>query len=152
VDRNPPLRADLDFRPVATERSLPPVVDPASYRRMIFNPFLGIFAVAGWLAALREVVLTTFPDRPGHGALCLLFLSYLATLLPRFFQFHCLDCGRTGRLSRWKRHVCPAIARRILEGRPLRFRGPGPLAQMLFWGYLLAGVLVIVRLSGLSVR
>lgn len=139
-----PLRLDPEFRPASTERSLPPVIDPAAYRRMLFNPFLGILGVAAWAAGVRWLWIAAV-ERHAMFIYVLVAWAGAGFLLPRLFQFHCLDCGRSGRISRWRRHVCPAVARRILEGRPLRFRPPGPLAQMLMWGYFLAIVLVLAR-------
>ena len=93
-------------------------------------------------------------DRGSRDRFALFLISLLAAayFLPRLFHYHCLDCGRTGRLTRWKRHVCPEVARRIVEGRPRRLRGPGPLAQTLLWGYVLAVILVLASASGITSR
>ncbi|RUL85057.1 hypothetical protein [Tautonia sociabilis] len=140
-----PLEADPEFRAVASARGLPSVVDPGAYRRVLVNPFLGLLGAGAWVAAARAVLVVGVEGmaRP----LLLVWLLVGAILLPRLFQFHCLDCGRTGRLARWRRHVCPKIARRIVEGRPLRIRWPGPIAQLVVWGYVLAVVLVLVRIG-----
>lgn len=127
------------------------VVDPAAYRRVLANPFLGFLGLGVWASAIRQVILASMEDTR-------LFLPSLAIIvplswfLPRLFRFQCLDCGRTGRLSRWKSHVCPAVALRIIQGRPLRFRGPGPLVQTMMWGGILAFVLMMAKASGLTLR
>ncbi|MEW4570753.1 hypothetical protein AB1L88_23045 [Tautonia sp. JC769] len=147
----PPPTLDPEFRPQLTDRSLPVVVHPGSYRRILANPFLGFLGIGLWVAALRQAVVNRI-DRLGlvlaFGGLALLAV----VVLPRLFRYHCLDCGRSGRLTRWKRHVCPAVARRIVEGRPRRFRGPRPLAQTFFWAVVLAVVLSLVNLADLSLR
>jgi hypothetical protein len=147
----PPPTLDPEFRPQLTDRSLPTVVHPGAYRRILANPFLGFLGIGLWVAAFRQVLLSRL-DPVGlvvaFGGLPLLAI----VLLPRLFRYHCLDCGRSGRLGRWKLHVCPAVALRIVEGRPRRFRGPRPLAQTFFWGVLLAVVLALANLAGLTSR
>lgn len=151
MEQPPPLRSDPEFRPVHSDRSLPTVIDPAVYRRVLVNPFLGFLASAVWLGLLRLTLILEDTDSPGRvPMLGLLIVS--AWFLPRLFRFQCLDCGRTGRMSRWKSHVCPTVALRIVQGRPLRFRGPGPLVQMMIWGGVLAFVLMMARASGLTLR
>lgn len=148
----PPLPTlDPEFRPQLTDRSLPIVVHPGSYRRILVNPFLGFLGIGLWVAAFRHVLLIR-TDAVG------LFLAFMVLPvlggigLPRLFRYHCLDCGRSGRLKRWKQHVCPSVALRIVEGRPRRFRGPRPLAQTFVWAVLLAVVLSLANLSGLTSR
>ena len=135
----PPLRADPDFRPGVAERSLPSDPDPGAVRRILANPYLGLLGLGLWLALLRLAVLA-MAEAPQYGYL-LIPLAGAGLLIPRLFQYHCLDCGATGRLSRWRRHVCPSVARRLLEGRSLRFRGPSPMVQVLLWLYLLGAVM-----------
>lgn len=148
----PPLAADPDFRSVVSERSLHSVIEPGVYRRVLANPFLGFLGIALWVVGLRYTMLLFEMERPAVSILILVVLLAVAIRIPRLFHFHCLDCGRTGSLRRWKEHICPAVARRLLEGRPLRFPGPRPLVQLLFWGYFLAVLLVIASFSGLTSR
>ena len=98
--------------------------DPRAYQRLVVNPFLAFLALIGWVALMRfgyrERLLPAF-----LLAQVLPVLAYFAV------QYHCLDCGATGRLSRWKDHACESVVARRLAGRPRRFRGPNPRSQML---------------------
>ena len=142
----PPLRADPEFRPAFSERAMPRTTDPGAYRRVLANPFLGIIGVGAWLWALRFLV-TGGNAFTGRATLLSIGLPVAAWFLPRLFQYHCLDCGRTGPLRRWKRHVCPDVARRIIEHRPRRRRGPSPMVQLLLWLFVLVAILLQVRLG-----
>ncbi|WP_152053522.1 hypothetical protein [Tautonia marina] len=147
----PPPTLDPDFRPQLSERSLPIVVHPGAYRRILANPFLGFLGIGFWLAAIRLVVLSR--SDPLGLFLAFVVLPALAVIvLPRLFRYHCLDCGRSGRLGRWTQHVCPAVAARIVEKRPRRFRGPRPLVQTCFWAVLLVVVLLLANAAGLTSR
>ena len=138
----PPVRSDPEFRPALSERSLPRDADPGAYRRILANPFLGLLALGLWIIAARAA-LTGSADAPGLLLIESAALAVAAYLLPRLFHYHCLDCGATGRLTGWRRHVCPPVARRLVEGRPRRFRGPTPMFQALLWLYVLALALVL---------
>ncbi len=52
-------------------------------------------------------------------------------------QYHCLDCGATGRLTRWRDHLCGPVRLRSQAGGPLRVRGLSPVAQTVLWFYVL---------------
>ncbi|WP_169978855.1 hypothetical protein [Tautonia rosea] len=147
----PPPTLDPEFRPHLSDRSLPRVVHPGSYRRILANPFLGFLGIGLWVAAFRQVLVIR-TDPPALFLAFVVLPALAVIVLPRLFRYHCLDCGRSGRLGRWKHHVCPTVALRIVEGRPRRFRGPGPLLQMFFWGVLLAVVLSLANLAGLTLR
>src|SRR5262245_51062076 len=62
-----------------------------------------------------------------------LAFAVLLWLIPGLFQYHCLDCGRIGRLSRWREHTCVRSSWRRAAGRPRLFRGPPPLVQVVLW-------------------
>ena len=119
---------DPEFDPAPARRSILYDDDPRAYQRLVVNPFLALLALIGWVALMRF----GYRER-------LLLAFLLAQLLPvvAFFvvQYHCLDCGASGRLSRWKDHACESVVARRLAGRPRRFRGPNPRSQMLLWIY-----------------
>jgi|GEM_PF-1502113 len=111
--------------------------------RLIANPFLAVATLLLWGVVFRLAYLAknfTF-------LILLLFLLPVPSLL---LQFHCLDCGKTGSLFRWKSHACgPTIARSLMTGKRPWLRLPTPTLQIIVWGYFLAIVLLltfIVRL------
>ena len=65
-------------------------------------------------------------------------------------QYHCRDCGATGWLLRYRKHVCPAVVARWHQRELPRFRGPGVRAQLVGWLILSlsATILVLVVRSG----
>jgi hypothetical protein len=81
-----------------------------------------------------------------------LFLLGLSLLFVAFFflQFHCLDCGTTDWLIRYRRHACPMIVARYQDRHAGRVRVPSVKTQMTIWFYFLAGALLLlgVFLSG----
>ena len=115
---------DFETTPGALPRSLG--LDAGAYLRVVANPFLAFFAVVVWLGVLEWT-------RMGHAVSVLMFGLAAAWMVPNLFQFHCLDCRATGRLLRWRLHVCPTSAARRREARPRRFRGPSPWTQVLLW-------------------
>lgn len=103
-----------------------------AYLRLVANPILGFYTLAAMIFAfframkLAEGMAFTVVE-------VVAFALFGRVALPRLFHYHCLDCRATGRLSRWRLHVCPASAARWREGRPRRFRGPSPAAQVVLW-------------------
>jgi hypothetical protein len=145
----PPLTArptrdpDLDAAPLEAGLGLPGDEPPEMYLRVIANPFLGLFALLVWLAALYALVAWGVAGLLTPIALILLIASL--GLLPGCFQYHCLDCGATGPLRRWKRHVCPRVAERRFSGLGRRWRGPPPAVQVILWLWLFAMIVVVVQ-------
>jgi hypothetical protein len=135
----PPAGRDPEFDPVLNTEGLELDHSPESYQRLVANPFLGFFAIILWLGALYTLFLGYLG--PFTPMAALLLMSSLA-LLPPLFQFHCLDCGATGRLSGWRRHMCPSVAERRLEGRVRHLRGPAPPIQILLWLWVLMALIV----------
>jgi hypothetical protein len=143
----PPPQRDPEFDAGAAGPAelVPPVISPESYLRILANPFLGFAGFVLWLACLLWAVreMSRNPDLNGPLApiVFVVFVAFL-WLLPGLFQFHCLDCGRTGRLSRWRQHVCPPSSARRIAGQPRILRGPTPLGQIILWlwGLLLVGL------------
>ncbi len=100
------------------------------YQRLVANPFLAILGLIVWGWALAGAVESRRLDVAVLVAASVLGVRYL-------LQFHCLDCGRTDRLSRWRGHVCSRVQDRITGGRPRRFRGPSPGRQTFLWAVAL---------------
>jgi hypothetical protein len=118
----------LDNVPRRGRRGVP---SRAAYQRLIANPFLAVCGLIGWLVLTRWTL--------DSGEL-ILFLPALASVFLLFFllQYHCLDCGRTGRLLRWHDHACTRVVARQVSGRPRRLRGPSPTVQTVLWFFAIA--------------
>ena len=142
-----PVR-DPEFRPAPPAarvlRDEAGALEPEAYQRLVANPFLAFAAWVFWLPASYWVMAwLTRPERiervHREGLLALANVAVILLLAAGFlapiwlFQFHCLDCGRTSLLSRWRRHACPAILGRRALDRPRRFRGPTPPVQVVLW-------------------
>jgi hypothetical protein len=116
-----PVRLGSDFR---------------RFQRLVANPFLALAALVGWVIGLRRAY-----EARNLPVLLVLVASLGGVVF--LLQYHCLDCGATGWLFRWKSHACPRSLARQRDGRPLRFRGPTPTTQLVLWGYaLLIGTLL----------
>ena len=124
--------------------------DAEAYQRLVANPFLALFGLLAGLALGRLVLQQRLPD---FAAPVLLLLGGgWIFLLFRLLQYHCLDCGETGRIGRWRQHACESVRGRRREGKPRRFRGPPPPVQDIHWLWLtrpLAAIgLALVSSSG----
>ncbi len=134
---------------IETGDLIPSGIAPEYYIRLIANPFLGFAGLVGWLMGLiwvfgqlRQNLEMIGPMSPIIFAVLLACLA----LLPGLFQYQCLDCGRSGRMSEWRRHACPSSALRRLTGRPRRLRGPPPPIQVVLWlWFLLMAGLILPR-------
>jgi catechol 2,3-dioxygenase-like lactoylglutathione lyase family enzyme len=120
---------DLDPQP---RRSLDPRrVSIGPYQRLIVNPFLAVLLFVIIIAlgrmAFRTDTLGLFP-----------FLVLLIVVDVFLVQYHCLDCGATGWLVRYRRHGCATVVTRFQRGEMRRFRGPGVRSQLAMWLILLA--------------
>jgi hypothetical protein len=105
------------------------------HQRLVANPFLALASLIPWMLLFRHVFVARH-----LGAL--IGLLALVAVIPCLLQYHCLDCGATGMLFRWRRHACARVlARQVLATRG-RFRGPNPTTQTVLWGY----AIVIVAL------
>jgi hypothetical protein len=115
-------------------RRRPPALDP--YQRLVTNPFLAFLGWILWFALVRLSLRS--------GLLPYFFAAIASFILPAFLlQYHCLDCGRTGRLARWREHACERVLARQAAGRPRWIRGPTPPVQALLWflATVFAGIL-----------
>lgn len=74
------------------------------------------------------------------GALAIVVLSiYL-------LHYHCLDCGKTRWLFRWRYHSCPAVADRQRMGTGRLIPGPSPVTQTLLWTMLMCIAVMVVAI------
>jgi hypothetical protein len=118
---------------------VPPALRPQEYQRLVANPFLALF---GLIVIIQVFRLGLELRNLGVAGLALFGLPVLNYLL----QYHCLDCGSSGRLFQWESHACPSVLARRQNGRARRFRGPNPVLQTVVWGYVLTGVGILVYL------
>jgi hypothetical protein len=140
------VERDPEFRPLVPARWVAEDLEPGPYHRVVANPFLGLLGILAWAGVLYWLLHDQFAGALNPVLVLLLLLSGLG--LPRLFQFHCLDCGTTGPLRRWSRHICPRVAERHFAGRPRRFRGPPPGVQVVLWLYALLMILVALKALG----
>ncbi len=110
-----PRMFDRDLDPPSRQAVLLPE-HLAGYQRVVVNPFLAVLGWLAWLFAIRQSM------RAGNAMLFFFLLPWVPAP-SRLFQFHCLDCGRTGWLSRLGRHACTGV----LERRELESVGPPPV-------------------------
>lgn len=133
----------------------PSGIEPERYLRLVGNPFLGFAGFIAWLLALRWVFHTMRQNPQLIGPLApfivAVFLGCL-WLIPGLFQYHCLDCGRGGRMSRWRVHACPASSIRRIAGTPRRLRGATPPVQVVLWLWLLLTAAIFLPQIGLDWR
>lgn len=104
------------------------------YQRLVANPFVAILGFIGWCAAIHWIV---------QSKRLALFWPVGASffLVVFLLQFHCVDCGKTDRLTRWRDHACDAVQRRYEAGFSQRVWFPNPVLQTTIWFYL---ILVVV--------
>jgi hypothetical protein len=137
IEPSRPLDPELD-RP----RPEPAVLQDPEALRLLANPFLALLGLLVWAAGLRYVV--------EHKQLVLLMPALAAGAgLVFLLQYHCLDCGATGWLFRWRNHACAPMIARGREGRRHRFRATNPIRQLVIWFYVL---LVVAFLAAIVVR
>lgn len=135
---------DLDFDRLPVRS--PILLDPyfQEYQRLVSNPFLALAALIPWYVAIRRAFLAK------HVPMILLLFASLFGIA-YLLQFHCLDCGATGSLFRWKRHACDrAIARQLGYARRRWLLGPNPMTQTVLWGItvVVVGFLALIKFQG----
>ena len=111
-----------------------------AYQRLIANPFLGVLALGGSWLAFRAAIEARQLDLEVLAASTVFVSRWL-------LQFHCLDCGSTGWLKRWRDHECHAVRGRLASHRPRRIRGPKPSTQTVLWfvGLLLGALYAVAH-------
>jgi hypothetical protein len=143
-DPLPQVQDDPEFRSVYGRLASGGSPEARKYRRIVFNPFLGLAVVLIW-GAFFGWLLTSTADKlwlfwPGFVVFAVSILG-----LGPFFRYHCLDCGGGGKAVNWSLHLCPRVARRIMDSRPARVRPPGAVVQGLFWLYFVAMFVYLSR-------
>jgi hypothetical protein len=108
----------------------------APYQRLVANPFLAAGVVCGAIFLIQTSLAWKRLDLFGAALFAILVTPFL-------FQYHCLDCGQTGHLTRASRHACPIVELRVLNSQGRLVRGPSPAIQTKLW---LAVLLVFVLL------
>ena len=130
---------DLDPPRTRARRTRRPMPLPQETLRLVANPFLAVsvilFGLIGLFTALRSRSLVSLSCALAALAGSVLFLHY-----------HCLDCGATGLLFRWRRHECERVLIRRLTGQTRRLRGPTPTVQTIVWGYFLLGLAILAEI------
>ncbi len=122
--------------------------EPEVYTRLVANPFLALAFLAGWLIALYESIVGGFAGPLTPSLVAVLFCSL--GLIPFLLHYHCLDCGRTGRIMQWRKHVCRKSLGRRESNRPRRLRGPTPPVQVIFWIWALIAAVALLSQAGWS--
>ena len=109
------------------------------HQRLIANPFLAVLGTILWFVCVRQTVETRTIRLFTPVAASLVLVIFL-------FEFHCMDCGRTGRLVSWRKHVCERVEVRRLSGRSLASWWPSVLTQTAVWllGISIATLLVVL--------
>jgi hypothetical protein len=107
------------------------------FQRLVVNPFLAVLVFIIIVALWREGVTRRSPALFQLGVGLVLVDVFL-------LQYHCLDCGATGWLLRYRRHACPTVMLRWQRGEWRRFRGPGVKLQLVAWLILVAAALVLI--------
>jgi hypothetical protein len=133
---------ELDAPRTEARRPQGPVHLPQETMRLLANPFLtvSLFFFGLWSAVVAE--------RYKNIHILLLGVIVVFTSVG-FLHYHCLDCGTTGFLFRWRRHECERVLVRRINGQVRRWRGPNPTAQTILWGYAL---LIVSILAGIAWR
>jgi len=152
VDSSGPELSDPDFQPTVAPPRLAVADDaPEDYLRILANPFLAFCGFMIWLKALVSLF-GLKANRELYGPLApIIAIVFLAALwgLRSLLQFHCLDCGKTGRYLNWREHECLRSTERRYTGSYRRWRGPSPFIQLVMWlwGLLIFGA-IVMRLRG----
>ena len=127
------------------------------YHRMIRD---GYFAHDERFELLDGLIVRKIPKDPIHEAVVGGFAGPLSPILvviliaglglvPMLLQYHCLDCGGSGRLTRWRKHICYVSVARRDVGRRRRFRGPTPPHQILIWFWVVMAAILAFNAADL---
>lgn len=146
-----PVQTDPDFRPSVGAGSFRVSPDAGRYRRIVFNPLPAPIPLTVWLwvagnaVGWAQAILPVPWPEVVAGLVLGVWLLLCLLILPWAIRFHCLDCGATGRATRWKQHLCPKVVARIFAAREARWRPPGAIVQGLFWVWVMAFAVAAVR-------
>ena len=111
-----------------------------SHQRLIVNPFLGVFGLLIWLFLTQYALKLHRVELFFVAAISGAFLVFL-------LEYHCVDCGRTGRLLNWKSHVCERVEIRSLAGGSRWRIWPSTHIQVVLWGFGITLGAVFILLS-----
>lgn len=141
---------DVDFSaPLADlppPREPEPVVldhDPEDFLRIVANPFLAFAMIAFCFALL--IFVNNKKLFAGYNYYLSIVIGFVVLFSSAFYRYQCLDCGGSGRLTRWRTHHCPASADRRRLGKRRRIHGPNPERQVVIWLFLTAFIAIFVR-------
>jgi hypothetical protein len=109
------------------------------YQRLVANPFLALVVFLFAFEAFLSLV--TIEGMPALIPASVALASVAFPLL--VLHYHCLDCGKTGWLFRWKRHGCDTVLARQDSGVRRRLPMPSPTAQTVVWAYVFLGAVLI---------
>ncbi len=132
---------ELDSSPGRPRRNRPASLEEC--QRIIVNPFLAVTAWVAAFALVRESIQTRSLPLLEVG-IVLLFVAFL------LFQFHCMDCGATDWLSRYRSHACSAVVLRSQNHEVRRYTRPGVKTQLIAWFAVTATALVLGMIVYLS--
>jgi hypothetical protein len=110
-------------------------VDPRDHQKLVVNPFLAVLTLIVIVHAGNWLLNSSY-------APLLMMMVAPIVLLPQLIQYHCLDCGTTGRYPRRNRHACPTIVSRWENHQSTDF--PSPRGQLIAWGWLIGSVAFVV--------
>jgi hypothetical protein len=127
---------EFDAPRAAVRRPRGPVLMPQETQRLLANPFLGVS-----LLIFGIVLFASGYEGRSPALLGIALLLALSSVV--FLHYHCLDCGATGFLFRWRRHECEHVLLRRLAGSVRRWRGPTPVLQTILWAYALLVVAIL---------
>ena len=113
------------------------------FQRLVVNPFLAVSVFVLIVALCRIAVEKRWPTLFGIGVALFVVDGFLV-------HYHCLDCGKTGWLIRYRRHSCPTVVSRWQLGDSRRLRGPGVRLQLTAWLIVLASVFVLALIFWFS--
>ena len=97
------------------------------YQRFVANPFLSVVVFTLGYSLSKWMIRHDWPQTLTIG-------SILATVLGPFFflQYHCVDCGGSGRF-RWREHACRPVRERWARGDLGATGWPSPSRQLAAW-------------------
>jgi hypothetical protein len=129
-----------------TRRPSPRYREPLPrFQRLVVNPLL---AVLCWLMVFF-VLKITVQNRHLVGFLVGVGLLFLPFLL---VQYHCMDCGKTGWVLRYRRHACPPVIARWQTQQAPQTRGPNVKFQLVLWSVFFVSAFVLAAIAYLGSR
>jgi hypothetical protein len=110
---------------------------PQEYQRLVANPFLALLGLIVWFAVMEQALRARSILAVWLAMLGLAVVAYL-------LQYHCLDCGATGTLFRWRSHACERVRIRRETGQVRYLRGPNPVFQTFAWLLLMVVLAILI--------